>query len=84
MKIPTTVRQVIIPTLNDTEGNILSLGKVKAEHSCVDKVELLPFRKICQVKYDKMGIDFPFAHIAEPDGEKMKELETILFPNPRT
>ncbi len=77
-KIPVTLRQVIIPSLNDNEENILELKRIAAAHKCVDKVELLPFRKICQVKYDKMGIDFPFAHIPEPSGELMAELNKML------
>jgi len=77
-KIPTTLRQVIIPTLNDNEENVLKLKDIKATHPTVDKVELLPFRKICQVKYDNMGIEFPFAHIPEPSGELMKSLNALL------
>lgn len=77
-KIPVTLRQVIIPTLNDNGENILELKRIAAAHKCVDKVELLPFRKICQVKYDKMGIEFPFAHIPEPSAESMAELKKIL------
>ena len=76
--IPTTLRQVVIPTLNDTDENARTLRDIAARHDCVDKVELLPFRKICQVKYDQMGIPFPFAHIDEPSSERVRELESIL------
>ena len=76
--IPTTVRQVIIPTLNDDEESISALKKIVAAHPCVDKVELLPFRKICQVKYDKMGIPFRAASLPEPSPDTMKRLEAIL------
>lgn len=76
--IPTTVRQVIIPTKNDNEENILALKEIVSAHANVDKVELLPFRKICQVKYDKMELEFPFSHIPEPSKEKIKELERLL------
>ena len=77
-KIPTTLRQVIIPTLNDSDENVLALKRIADEHPCVDKIELLPFRKICQVKYDKMGIPFPMAHIPEPGAQCMKELEHFI------
>ncbi len=77
-KIPTTIRQVIIPTLNDNEQNILRLKEIVSAHPCVDKVELLPFRKICQVKYDKLNLAFPFASIPEPTKEQMQELENLL------
>ncbi len=76
--IPTTLRQVIIPTLNDTRENVLKLKEIARAHTCVDKVELLPFRKICQVKYDKLGIEFPFGHLPEPTREKMTELEQLI------
>lgn len=76
-KIPVTLRQVIIPTLNDSKDGVRALKTIAARHSCVDKVELLPFRKICQVKYDKMGIPFPFGHLPEPARERMAELEEI-------
>ncbi len=76
--IPTTVRQVIIPTVNDTEENAVALREIIKKHPCIDKVELLPFRKICQTKYDNMGMVFPFGHLPEPEHEKMKALEGIV------
>ncbi len=76
--IPTTLRQVIIPTLNDTDENVRALKEIAAQHTCVDKVELLPFRKICQVKYDDMGLSFPFAEIPEPSADTMRKLNLLL------
>lgn len=81
MSVPVTLRQVIIPSLNDNEVNIYALKKIAQAHSCVDKVELLPFRKICQVKYDKMGIFFRFSELPEPDQDVMKSLNRILTAN---
>lgn len=77
-KIPTTLRQVIIPTMNDNRENIITLQGIAKNHSCVDKIELLPFRKICQVKYDKMNITFPFANIPEPDKKAMSQFEEMI------
>ena len=76
--IPTTIRQVIIPTKNDDCENILALKNIVSAHKNADKVELLPFRKICQVKYDKLNLDFPFGNLPEPTKEKMRELEALL------
>lgn len=78
-KIPTTLRQVIIAEINDNEQNILALKKIRDEHLCVDKVELLPFRKICQSKYDEMGIEFPFADRKTPDAITMQKLNEMLI-----
>ena len=76
--IPTTLRQVIIPPLNDGEENILRLKQIAHAHPCVNKVELLPFRKICESKYDTMGIPFPFAQYETPTKEKMNALQSLL------
>ena len=76
--IKTTIRQVIIPTINDDESNIKRLKEIILGKTNVDKIELLPFKKICQVKYDSMGIEFPFSDIPEPTLKKIKELEKSL------
>ena len=78
-KIPTTLRQVIVPTLNDNEENIEKLNEIVKAHSYVDKVELLPFKKICQTKYDSMQIPFPFAHIPVPIKDDMNKLNKLLI-----
>ena len=76
--IPTTIRQVIIPSLNDSNENIARLKELIRGYSCVDKIELLPFKKICKVKYDNMGIEFPFNKYPVPSIELMKYLESKL------
>lgn len=77
-KIPTTLRQVIIPTLNDSEENAILLKRLADSHKVVDKVELLPFKKICQVKYDNMKIPFPFAHLPEPTKDLLQSLQKLI------
>lgn len=76
--IPVTLRQVIIPTVNDTEENILKLKEVIQKYPCVDKTELLPFRKICAVKYKNMGIPFPFEEMDTPGISLMNSLQAML------
>lgn len=77
-KIPVTLRQVIIPTLTDDEANIKALKKIAENHPCVDKIELLPFRKICQTKYDNMGLQFRFGNLPEPTHEQMENLNKYI------
>ncbi|MBQ9131612.1 MAG: pyruvate formate lyase-activating protein [Clostridia bacterium] len=76
--IPTTLRQVIIPTLNDNADSMAFLSELASKHPCVNKIELLPFKKICQVKYDKLEIPFPFAHLPEPTAEQVSALEALI------
>ena len=78
VNIKTTLRQVITPTINDTKESVEKLKNIAKAHPCVDKIELLPFKKICQSKYDNMGIPFPFGQLPTPTKEKMEELEQLL------
>jgi len=68
-RIKTTIRTVIIPGLTDTEEHETFLSSLIKEHTCVDTVECLPFKKICSVKYESMGIPFPFANIPVADAQ---------------
>lgn len=77
--IDTWLRQVTIPSLNDDEENIQQLKKIANSHSCVKKVELLPFHKICKTKYDNLGMEFPFERYDVPTKEKMDELNKLLL-----
>ncbi len=76
--IPTTLRQVIIPTLNDSEENVKKLKAIRDSHKCVDSVELLALRKMCETKYQDLGIPFPLADTPEPTRERMDELRKLL------
>ncbi len=76
--IPTTLRQVVIPTLNDNPRNAEALNALIQQHPCIDKVELLPFRKLCIEKYGRLGISFPFENIPEPTPETMARLEESI------
>ena len=78
--IPTTIRQVIIPTVNDDKQSVGALKSIADSYPCIDKVELLPFKKICQVKYDHMAIPFPFGHLPEPTSDEIDSLvKGILY-----
>lgn len=73
-----TIRQVIIPNVNDKEDDVLELKRLCSGYSCIDNIELLPFRKICLVKYDNLGIEFPFGCYDEPTEELMSHLNEII------
>ncbi len=78
-QIPTTLRQVTIPSLNDNEESIQFLNTLAQENSCVDKIELLPFKKICTVKYKNLGLSFPFESFETPSAEVMNSLQSKLI-----
>ena len=71
---PYYIRQVIIPELNDKEDDIAELKALLKNKKHLKKVELLPFKKLCQVKYDDLGLEFPLKSTPEPSSQKMQQL----------
>lgn len=70
------LRQVIIPRLNDNADSIRRLYSLKEKYACIEKIELLPFRKLCIEKYRSLGIDFPLENLPEAsEGDIARLLE---------
>ena len=76
--IHTTIRHVVIPTVNDEDASIVKICEIATAHKCVDSIELLPFHRMCSVKYDNLGIPFPFSDIPEPSPESMEHFESLI------
>lgn len=72
--IPVWIRQVIVPNLNDDEKSMDELNSLIAKYSNIEKVELLPFKKLCLSKYENMGLEFRLKDTDEADPEKVKLL----------
>ncbi len=77
--VPMWLRQVVLPSLNDDDENYRRLARLRDEGcGLVRRVELLPFRKLCTVKYASLGIDFPFRDIPEPSPALLERANAIL------
>lgn len=76
--IPTWLRQVIIPGINNRGSQVLRLRSLAAKYSCVKRVELLPFRKLCSEKYKALGIPFRLEGTPEEDAAELAELQSLL------
>lgn len=78
MNIPVHVREVIVPNINDTEENIYKLKDLLSKYDNIEKIDLLPFRKLCLEKYEEMNLEFKLKDTDEMSHEKIKELQKIL------
>ena len=74
IKKTTWLRHVLIPGYNDTVESLARLRTLRDRYSCVERVELLPFRKLCLEKYCQMGIVFPAEDTPEMSPEHLEEL----------
>lgn len=72
------LRQVVVPTINDDEEHMLKLKEFAKNIRNVEKIELLPYRSMGEIKYKNLGIDYALAGVPEMDEEKLKVLNKIL------
>ena len=77
-KIPTWIRYVVIPKLNDRQENILKLAEIVKQNECITKTEFLPFKKLCVSKYDNLKIKFPLKDYPEPSNEEINKIEKLF------
>lgn len=76
---PTWIRQVIIPGINDNEESLKLLFSLNKKYPCIEKTELLPFRKLCLEKYESLSLSFPFKNIREAAKEDIEKCKKIAL-----
>lgn len=76
--LPLWIRHVVVPGLTDAEESIFEIKRISEAFGNLEKIELLPFKKICEAKYESMGIPFPFANVPACKKETIGKLEKLL------
>lgn len=71
---PTWLRYVLIPGINDSESDLAPLFEKQSQYPCIERIELLPFRKLCLEKYETLGIPFPLQNTPEATQKQADEL----------
>ena len=56
--VPLWIRHVVVPGLTDNNENLTRISRLAKRYTNLEKLELLPFRKLCLAKYEAMGIPF--------------------------
>lgn len=86
MAVPLWIRHVVVPGLTDAPDQVRQIARIAGRFDNLQKLELLPFRKLCAEKYERMGIPFPLADTPEMEEDGIRALyETLqregLAPN---
>lgn len=78
LSVPLWLRQVIVPGLNDTPEDVQALWTQASQYPNLQKIELLPFRRLCVNKYEQLCIPFPLADTPECPLETIAALQALL------
>ena len=72
------IRHVLIPDINDNVDSLKKLYALEDRYPCIEKTELLPFRKLCAEKYKSLGIEFPLDNTREANESDIEMLKKQL------
>ena len=76
MGVKVIIRHVVVPGMTDSEDSILKLKELLSDIK-YEKIELLPFKKLCIQKYKSLGIEFPLKDTPECSKDTIENLKKL-------
>lgn len=71
---PTWIRFVLVPGITDQPQNVEGLAKFLAPMSNIEKVEILPFHKMGEYKWERMGFDYELKDTPSPTAAQVQKV----------
>lgn len=71
--IPTWIRYVLVPGVSDQPEHIEALAKHLSKFTNIERIELLPFHKMGEYKWEEMNLEYKLADVNEPTKDSMTE-----------
>ena len=72
------IRMPLVPGVNDAPGDLESIGEILTELRPGVSFELLPYHRLGEKKYKKLGREYRLEDLEPPTGQQMKEALAIL------
>ncbi len=72
------IRQVLVPNLTDAEEDLKKTRAFIDTLKTVERVEVLPYHTMGEVKYEKLGIAYPLEGVQAPSKESVLNARKIL------
>lgn len=75
---PTWIRFVLVPGLTDPESNVTGLANFVATLPNVERVEVLPFHKMGEYKWEQLGLPYALHDTQPPTPEQIAAVKQIF------
>lgn len=75
---PVWIRQVLVPGYTDSEEGLVRTRAFIDSLPTVEKVEVLPYHTMGEVKYKNLGLAYPLAGVESPTKERVQYAKRIL------
>lgn len=77
-KKPMWIRQVLVPGITDGEDSLRRTRAFIETLDTVERIEVLPYHSMGEVKYQKLGIEYPLKGLEPPAKESVVQARKIL------
>jgi len=75
---PIWIRQVLVPGITDGEESLQRTREFIDTLKTVERVEVLPYHSMGEVKYEKLGMEYPLKGVQSPAKERVMYAKRIL------
>ncbi|NMB06906.1 MAG: pyruvate formate lyase-activating protein [Tissierellia bacterium] len=75
---PTWIRYVLVPGITDNMEDIENLAKFISNMDNIEKVQILPFHKLGEYKWEELGYDYELENTPVPSEEIVKKTKNIF------
>lgn len=72
---PVWIRFVLVPGLTDAPANVAGLADFAATLGNVERVEVLPFHKMGEYKWERLGLNYLLRDTPEPTAEQVLQVK---------
>lgn len=77
-RIPLWIRHVVVPGLTDSDEEVRKMADIARRYANLERIELLPFRKMCITKYESLNIPFPLSEVPECSSGRIEEFRPLV------
>ena len=72
------IRHVLVPGLTLEEAQLHALGRLLRRYGCIERVELLPFHKMGEYKWEALGAPYTLSETQPPPAEAVDRARELL------
>ena len=69
---------MLVPGLTLEREALCELGNLLKPYACIERVELLPFHKMGEYKWEALGAPYTLKDTPAPEQERVGQAKTIL------
>ena len=75
---PDWIRHVLVPGLTDGRDDLCALGVLLSRYACIERVELLPFHKMGEYKWEALAAPYTLKDTPAAGAEDVEQARRIL------